>query len=107
MQRSVKFSLAVLVFVSVATLNSKAQSFMTHHMRAVTRNGEARFAGQLPQDRIMSLNIVLPLRDEAGLKKLLSDLYNPSSPSYRHFLTVPEFTARFGPSQQDYDAVVL
>jgi subtilase family serine protease len=107
MRRSVQFSLAVLVFVSVATLNSKAQSFMTHHMRDVTRNGEARFAGQLPQDRIMSLNIVLPLRDEVGLKKLLSDLYNPSSPSYRHFLTVPEFTARFGPSQQDYDAVVL
>jgi subtilase family serine protease len=107
MRRSVQFSLAVLVFVSVATLNSKAQSFMTHHMRDVTRNGEARFAGQLPQDRIMSLNIVLPLRDEAGLKKLLSDLYNPSSPSYRHFLTVQEFTARFGPSQEDYDAVVL
>jgi subtilase family serine protease len=107
MRRSVQFSLAVLVFVSVATLNSKAQSFMTHHMRDVTRNGEARFAGRLPQDRIMSLNIVLPLRDEAGLKKLLSDLYNPSSPSYRHFLTVQEFTARFGPSQEDYDAVVL
>ena len=36
----------------------------------------------------------------------MQELYDPSSPSYRHFLTVPEFTARFGPSQQDYDAVV-
>jgi subtilase family serine protease len=107
MRRSVQFSLAILVFVSVATLNSNAQSFMTHHMRDVTRNGEARFAGQLPQGQMMTLNIVLPLRDEAGLTKLLSDIGNPSSPSYRHFLTVPEFTAQFGPSQEDYDAVVL
>jgi kumamolisin len=36
----------------------------------------------------------------------LKDLYNPSSPSYRQFLTVEEFTEKFGPSQQDYDAVV-
>jgi kumamolisin len=54
----------------------------------------------------MNLNIVLPLRDPAGLDKFLSALYNPTSPSYRHFLTVSEFTARFGPTQQDYDAVV-
>ena len=36
----------------------------------------------------------------------MKELYDPASPSYRHFLTVPEFTARFGPSQADYDAVV-
>ena len=54
----------------------------------------------------MSLDLVLPLRDPAGLQNFLSDLYDPASPSYRHYLTVPEFTARFGPTQQDYDAVV-
>jgi subtilase family serine protease len=39
------------------------------------------------------------LSDQAGLNAFLKELYDPSSPSYRHFLTVPEFTARFGPSQ--------
>ncbi len=54
----------------------------------------------------MSLDIILPLRNQAGLDRLLQEIYDPASPSYRHFLTVPEFTAQFGPSQADYDAVV-
>jgi subtilase family serine protease len=40
------------------------------------------------------------------MDELLREVYDPSSPSYRHFLTVPEITARFSPTQQDYDAVV-
>ncbi len=37
---------------------------------------------------------------------MLADIYNPGSPNFGHFLTVEEFTGRFGPSQEDYDAVV-
>jgi kumamolisin len=36
----------------------------------------------------------------------LHELYNPSSPSFRQFLTVEQFTERFGPSQQDFDALI-
>jgi kumamolisin len=54
----------------------------------------------------MNLDVVLTIRDQAGLDSFLKDLYDPSSPSYRHFLTVAEFTERFGPTQADYDAVV-
>jgi kumamolisin len=54
----------------------------------------------------MNLDVVVPLRDQAGLDSFLKELYNPASASYRHFLTVAEFTERFGPSQDDYDTVV-
>ena len=54
----------------------------------------------------MQLNLVLPLSNPTGLEAFLSDLYNPSSANYRNFLTVAQFTERFGPSQADYDAVV-
>jgi kumamolisin len=54
----------------------------------------------------MTLDVVLPLRDPAGLNSFLKELYDPSSPSYRQFLSVPEFTARFGPTEENYDAVV-
>jgi kumamolisin len=54
----------------------------------------------------MQLDLVLPLRDQAGLDKFLADIYDPSSHNYRHFLTVAEFTERFGPTQKDYDAVL-
>jgi subtilase family serine protease len=40
------------------------------------------------------------------LETFLKELYDPSSASYRRFLTVEEFTTRFGPSQQDYDSVI-
>ena len=49
---------------------------------------------------------MLPLRNQAQLESLLQELYDPSSSSYRQFLTVAEFTERFGPTQQAYDSVV-
>jgi subtilase family serine protease len=83
-----------------------AQSMLTHHLREDVRSGRAQSAGQLPADQIMNLNIVLPLRDPAGLDNFLAALYDPKSASYRHFLTVSEFTERFGPTQAQYDAVL-
>ena len=83
-----------------------AQSMMSHHVRDAIHNGQAQHLGQLPPDQILNLDIVLPLRNQAALDTLLSDLYDSSSANYRHFLTVAEFTARFGPSQKDYDDVL-
>ena len=83
-----------------------AQSTRTHHVRQAVARGQAKFLNLLPGAQSLRLDIVLPLRDPAGLDNFLQDLYNPASPSYRHFLTVSEFTARFGPSQEDYDAVI-
>ena len=100
------FLLAVVAILSVATMNSQAQDTLTRHMRDVTRTGEARPVGRLSANRIMQLDLVLPLRDPQGLDLLLQQLYDPNSVHYRHFLTVPEFTERFGPTQVDYDAVV-
>jgi kumamolisin len=98
--------LTAVAIALAATTNSQAQSVLTLHTREAVRTGNAPVIAQLPQNRVMNLDLVLPLRDQAGLKNLLSEIYDPASASYRHFLTVPEFTARFGPSQEDYDAVV-
>jgi kumamolisin len=95
---------AILLFVVEG--QSQAQSLMTRHMREATLEGQAQSIGRLPATQSMRLDIVLPLRNQADLENLLQELYDPSSPSYRHFLTVQEFTARFGPSQEDYDAVI-
>jgi subtilase family serine protease len=98
--------LVVAALLCVVAMNSQAQSVLTRHVREVTRTGEAKLSGRLPAEQIMNLNIVLPLRDQAGLDSFLKELYDPASSSYRHFLTVAEFSERFGPTQQDYDAVV-
>ncbi len=85
---------------------SRGQTVMTNHLREATRTGEARLIGRVAPDKVMTLDLVLPLRDSAGLQAFLADIYNPASPNFRHFLTPAEFTAKFGPTQADYDAVV-
>ncbi len=40
-----------------------------------------------------------------GLDNFLKEVYDPSSPSFRQFLTVEQFTERFGPTQADYETV--
>jgi subtilase family serine protease len=100
------FLLTIVVTLVAAPTNSHAQSMLTHHVRETTRTGEAQVIGRLPESQILQLDVVLPLRDRAGLEAFLKDVYDPASKSYRHFLSVAEFTERFGPSQADYDAVV-
>ena len=95
-------SAALLFFLEAP---AQAQSALTHHVRPAVVGGQAHFLNPLPATESLRLHIVLPLRDQAGLERFLREVDDPASPSYRHFLTVQEFTARFGPSQEDYDAV--
>ncbi len=96
---------ALVLVVSIVCL-AQPQSLLTHHVRQATMNGQAQYVGSLPATQSMRLVLTLPIRNQAGLDSFLQEVYNPSSASYRQFLTVEQFTARFGPSQQDYDEVV-
>ena len=97
--------LSIVSCISAGVLPGHASTLMTRHVREATVNGKARVVGRLPQTQIMQLDVVLPLRDSAGLDEFLADLYSSTVPNYRHYLTPVEFTERFGPTQEDYDAV--
>jgi len=101
-----RFSLALAAVLSAVSIAGQAQGLLTRHTREVTLNGQAPSVGRLPATKIMQLDVVLPIRDQAGLDKFLSEVYDPSSPVFHHFLTPTEFTQRFGPTQADYDTVV-
>ena len=77
-----------------------------HHLRDAVSNGHAALVGPLVPEQRMNLSIMLPLRNQPGLTGLLSRLYDPSSPDYHHFLSVAQFTEQFGPTAEDYQAVV-
>jgi subtilase family serine protease len=95
--------LALFVFVG----EGQAQvAPLTAHVREVTLSGQAQFVGNLPATQSMRLVLVLPLRNQAQLNEFLKNLYDPSSATFRQFLTVEEFTALFGPSEDDYNAVI-
>jgi kumamolisin len=100
--------LTIGALISIVTMNTQAQaqSLMTRHVREAVLDGQALSVGRLPATQTMQLNIVLPLRNQGELDNFLRELSDPSSGMYRRFLTVPEFTERFGPTQADYDAVV-
>jgi kumamolisin len=97
---------SILAAILTATAFGQTQTLLTHQVRQVTVTGEAKALGQLPATQTLRLVITLPLRNQQALDNLISDLYNPNSPSYRQFLTVDQFTAQFGPTQDDYNAVL-
>jgi len=105
MRRTACLTVAATTLALAAT-SSEAQSILTHHVRDAVRIGAAQPMADLAPQQTMNLDIVVPLRDPAGLDAFLADIYNPKSPNFRHFLTVSEFTARFGPTQEKYDAVL-
>jgi subtilase family serine protease len=64
-----------------------------------------------PLDRLsastnLNLAVGLPLRNKDELNNLLQQLYDPASPQYHQYLTPEQFTERFGPTEQDYQALI-
>ena len=53
----------------------------------------------------LTLAIGLPLRNTTELDELIRQQYDPASTNFHRFLTPAEFTARFGPTENDYLAV--
>ena len=100
------YLLSIAALLSVSNVCTQAQTVLTHHVRTAIQTGEAKYFGRLPASDTMQLDIVLPLSDQAGLDAFVKAVTDPSSPSYRNFLTPAQFTQKFGPSQADYDAVV-
>jgi len=91
------------------TITGQAQQSLQvlhHHVRPAVASGQAAPVGLLRPTQRMNLAITLPLRNQAELTSLLARLYDPTSPDYRHFLTVAQFTEEFGPTVEDYQAVV-
>ncbi|MGB7986865.1 MAG: protease pro-enzyme activation domain-containing protein [Terracidiphilus sp.] len=62
--------------------------------------------GELPLDERLQLSLMLPLRNQDELQSFLQRLQDPSSPDFRKYLTVEQFTAEYGPTEADYQAVI-
>src|SRR5579862_1136644 len=102
------------IFVVVATLavlfgvlkeSAEAQERQALPTQAAAPAG-VQLIGRLPGSQRLSLTISLPLRNEDELHALLQQLYDPSSPNYRRFLTVQQFTEQFGPTVVDYERAI-
>jgi subtilase family serine protease len=101
---SVTFCISALFFTAAA--QAEARPALTTHVPESVSTGVSPLIGHLANTQRLSLAISLPLRNQAELDNLLQQLYDPKSPNYHKYLSVQEFTERFGPTEADYAAVL-
>jgi subtilase family serine protease len=91
---------------SQSTTNAQqaGRQLLSEHVPAVVTHLTP--AGRLEADRQLTLAIGLPLRNKEGLTNLLQKIYDPADPAYRHYLTPAQFAEAFGPTKEDYQAVM-
>ncbi len=73
---------------------------------AIVADHSATYLRHADAGTVLQLSVSLPMRNTAALDALLADLYNPRSPNYRRYLSVADYTARFGPTEADYQQAV-
>jgi subtilase family serine protease len=103
-----QFCLRAVIFLAALQLAfcGRAQEKRVLRGQRPTPTARLQPIGALPPSTRMDLAIALPLRDRQSLTNLLQQLYDPGSPNFRQYLSVEEFTQRFGPSEEDYQKVI-
>lgn len=96
----------VLAALALVATTAAAAPLPTRHVpQSVTDLTAARVATPDAATEL-TVAIALPMRNLDALKALVADLYDPASPNFRHYLSVEQFTERFGPTEADYAAAV-
>ena len=99
-----QFPTALLLFFLITAPSGAAEKqALSRHLPPAALSQPA--LARLAVSNHLHLAIGLPLRNCDALTNLLRDLYDPASPSFRHFLTPEQFTERFGPTPEDYAAL--
>ena len=105
--RGVRVQIGLVLAIVVALFASPARAAerqgIHYDTPAAATNSEPLH--QMSKWKRINLSIGLPLRDREGLTNLLAQIYDKSSPNFRHYLTPEQFTERFGPTTEDYEAV--
>ena len=97
-------SSAILIgFLRMPLCAAERQALQGHVPAAVASQA---FVGRLSTSKRLALAIELPLRNRTELRALLEEIYDPNSVNFHHYLTPDQFAERFGPTEDDYQAVI-
>jgi hypothetical protein len=100
----IAFWAVLLIFGTQSAPGSQRQILRGHVPGAV--RGSLVAVEALPASTRLKLSIGLPLRNAESLTNLLAQLYDPADPLYHRYLTPQEFADRFGPTEQEYQALI-
>lgn len=100
----VQFCLALVL--ALTTPAAGADKALRGHVPAAVKELGLRPVGRVPADTRLNLVIGLPIHDVQGLTTLIEQLYNPTSTNFHRYLNPEQFTQRYGPTEQEYQAVI-
>lgn len=102
-----KIAFCALLAMALPGMAAAQQSkTLDGHVPAAVSRFHLQPIGELPANTNLNLAISLPVQNESGLNVLLSQIYDPASANYHHYLQPGEFGRRFGPSAADYQKVI-
>jgi subtilase family serine protease len=97
---------AGLALLLLTAASGRAAERVTLHTHVPTSAARLARLDRLPATNRLQLAISLPLRNQTALANLLQQLYSPASPNFHRYLTPEQFAAQFGPTEQEYQAVI-
>ncbi len=99
--------LLALAFSVTTTCSIFAQGHaLSGHIPQAVKAFNLQPVGRLAATNRLHLAIGLPLRNQDALNALLKEMYDPASPQYHQYLTPEQFAEKFGPTKEDYVAVM-
>jgi subtilase family serine protease len=93
-------------FLVAGSVRGEARQTLAGHLPKIVRRLNLEPVGRLPADTILNLQIGLPPRNPQQFNDMLAQLYNPASPLYHHWLKPDQIAQNYGPSENDYKAVI-
>src|SRR5579864_6785228 len=97
-------SVSVLSIAFIARASQNSPYVLTS--QTVPLVSRARLLGAASAQQRLYLSIGLQLRNHQELQSLLSNMDNPQSPVYHHFLTPQQFVDEFGPTAGQQQQVI-
>ncbi|MER7671726.1 protease pro-enzyme activation domain-containing protein [Kitasatospora sp. NPDC096128] len=96
-------SLGVSTAQAASTPNAAPRVALPNTVNPAVAHSEKK--GDVPAEQQISVSVSLKLRDAAALDRFLGAVATPGTPEYGRYLTPEQFTARFGPTEQDVQQV--
>jgi subtilase family serine protease len=96
----------VILFAAMfrPSIGQQTRTVLPGHVPAII--SQLAPTGRVAATNHLYLAIGLPLRNLAQMDELLQQLYHPNSTNFHKFLTPSQFTERFGPTEEDYQALI-
>jgi len=103
--RMIWLSVVIVAFVACAALPALAASgqYVSHNTPNYVKT--AKNLGTENPSKAIEISVWLNPHNAAQMDELARQLYDPTSPNYRHFLTHSQFAARFAPTAAEAKTV--